>query len=184
MVRRVLLFGLSAVAGCLAVSTAALASSHDPADFPLRVNILKYTPNSRHSRERKSNSDGPDYVDGMGVADLFENGEPRGFQFSSSCIDTLRASSGYETFPARWKKREKSLEILVPESGKPWNWEFCELRPEMRTGSVFYWNEGSVAAEAAALLKDWMVKHHYDPEKGLDDPATGDSGPLGASGTR
>jgi hypothetical protein len=102
---------------------------------------------------------------------VFENSEPRGFQFSFSCVDGLQASGGYGTYPARWKKRDKTLEILVPQKGKPWNQETCELQAEMRPGLVFFWRNGAIAEEAAAVLKAWMTKHQYDPEKGKDDPA-------------
>jgi hypothetical protein len=27
--------------------------------------------------------------------------------------------------------------------------------------------------ECAAVLKEWMVKHQYDPEKGKDEPVMG-----------
>ena len=168
----------------LAVSTAAMAGGPDADNYPLRVHIMRFTEQSRHNREAKSMSEMPDYVDGMGVADLFENGEPRGFQFSYSCIGGLKASSGYGNFPARWKKKDRTLEVLLPETGKPWNLESCELHTAMRPGLVFYWKNGSVAEEAAAVLKDWMVKHQYDPEKdqtdsvmlaGESDGETGDS---------
>jgi hypothetical protein len=164
------LFGLCALAVCLAVSTAALASKPDPDDYPLRVHILKFVTRASSSREPKHPSDAPDYVSGMGVADLFENGDPRGFQFSFSCIGGLKASGGYANFPARWKKKDKTLEILLPETGKPWNLETCQLKTEMRPGLVFYWKDAKIAEESAASLKDWMVKHQYDPEKGKEEP--------------
>ncbi len=174
--RRALFCG---VATLLAFSTAAMAGGPDPANYPLRVHIFKYVSQSRHSREPKSLSDGPDYVDGQGVADLFENGEPRGFEFSYSCMDSLRESGGYSTLPARWKKKDKSLEILLPEAGKPWNNVSCVLRTEMRTGLVFCLRNDSIAEEAAAVFKDWMVKHQYDPETGKDEPLAGGDGPMG-----
>jgi hypothetical protein len=183
--RPVVFLGLTAVAVCLAFSSPALAGGPDPADYPLRVHILKSTAQPRHSREGKHWSDAPDYVDGMGVANLFENGQPRGFQFSYSCIANLQPSSGYGTYPARWKKREKTLEILLPESGKPWNLQACQLQAGMRPGLAFCWRNGLVAEESAALLKDWMVKHQYNPEMGKDDPilSAGDAAGAGDPGT-
>jgi hypothetical protein len=170
--RRVLLCVLSGLVGCFVLSTTALAGGPDPDNYPLRVQVVQYTSHSRHSREDKSFSDATDYVDGQGAANLFENGEPAGFEFSNSCTGDMRASSGYETFPARWKKAGKRLEILVPQKGKPWNLVACELRSEMRPGLAYYLNvdDDSVGEESAAVLKDWMVKHQYDPEKGKDDP--------------
>lgn len=168
--RHFFILGLTAVAACLAVSTAALAVKPDPDDYPLRVHILKFMTRASASREPKHPSDAPDYVSGMGVADLFENSEPRGFQFSFSCIDGLKASSGYANFPARWKKKDKTLEILLPETGKPWNLTPCQLQAEVRPGLAFYWKDSKIAEEPAAVLRDWMVKHHYDPEKNREEP--------------
>ena len=167
---RFLVWVLSGLVCILAVSKEALAGGPDPASYPLRVHIMKFTTQPRDSRERKSLSDAPDYLNGMGVADLFENGEPRGFEFSYSCIGGLKASGGYGTFPARWKKKDKTLEVLLPETGKPWNLESCGLQTEMRTGLVFYWKNGLLAEEAAAVLKNWMVNHQYDPEKDKNEP--------------
>jgi hypothetical protein len=155
-----------------------MAGGPDPADYPLRVHVLKNTTQSRHARESKSFSDTPDYVDGMGVADLFEGGEPQGFEFSYSCIGGLKASSGYGSYPARWKKKGKALEILVPQAGKPWNLETCGLHAEMRPGLAFYFQNGKVAEESAKLLKDWMMKNQYEPEKDQNDPVSPDGGPF------
>ena len=47
---------------------------------------------------------------------------------------------------------------------------------------VFFWKNGSLAVEASKVLKDWMVKHQYNPEEGKDEPvmAAGElSGPDG-----
>jgi hypothetical protein len=177
--RRTLICGLAGVVGFLAFSTTARAGGPDPADYPLRVHIFKYTSQSRHTRESKTWSDAPDYVDGQGAADLFENGEPRGFMFSYSCMASLRTSGGYATFPARWKKREKTLEVLLPEAGKPWNNVTCDLHAEMRPGLVFFLRNDLLAEESAAVLKDWMAKHQYDPEKGKEDPQSAQDGPMG-----
>lgn len=178
--QRILLCGLGVVLGCLALSIGVLAGGRDPADYPLRVHIFKYVSQSGHGGERKNvNDDQPDYVNGQGVADLFENGEPRGFQFTYNCMDVLRESGGYSTIPARWKKKEKTLELLAPEPGKPWNSETCDLKTEMRPGLAFILKNDSLGEESAAALKDWMTKHEYDPEKGKDAPVGADDGPMG-----
>jgi hypothetical protein len=177
--RRALLCGLAGVMAWLALSPGVMAGAPDPADYPLRVHIFKYVSRSRHARESKNWSDGPDYVDGDGVADLFENGEPQGFEFSYSCMDSLRSSGGYGTYPARWKKPGKTLEILLPEAGKPWNNVSCGLHTAMRPGLVFCLHNDALAEEAAAVFKEWMAKHEYDPEKGKDIPLADEDGPMG-----
>jgi hypothetical protein len=175
---------LTAMVVCLASSTAACAGGPDPADYPLRVHVFKATSQSRHTRESKHWSDDLDYIDGMGVADLFENGAPQGLQFSYSCMGGMKESNGYGTFPARWKKRDKTLEILLPQTGKPWNLEPCQLHAEMRPGLAFIWKSGKLAEEAAATLKEWMSRHQYDPEKDKNDPvmAAGESDGSDGSG--
>jgi hypothetical protein len=170
---------LGAIAGCLAISTAALAAKPDAAKYPLRVHIFRYKARPSTSRDFKNPSDTADYVDGMGQADLFENGEPRGFQFSYSCTVSMIASGGHETFPARWKKKDRTLEILLPEAGKPWDREGCDLQTEMRTGLVYYWKNGTVAQESDSLLKAWMVKHKFDPESGKEEPVMAAGEPTG-----
>lgn len=182
--RLVFLLGLGAVAACLAVSTIAQAGKPDAAKYPLRVHIFRYVVQPSRSRDFKNHSEGAEYVAGMGQADLFENGEPLGFQFRYSCTVPMIVSGGHETFPARWKKKDRTLEILLPQAGKPWNQEGCDLQTEMRTGLVYYWKNGAVAEESDAVLKDWMVKHKFDPENGQEEPVTaaGDSaGPGGAA---
>jgi len=177
--RRFLILALSGLMGCLAFSPEAMAGGPDPADYPLRVLIFHYSARSRQGRESKSFSGATDFVDGEGMADVFENGTPESFLFTYTCADALRASTGYETVPARWKKRGKTVEILLPEPGKPWNNLTCELRAETRDGLAFYWKDGKMLEGAAATFKDWMVKHQYDPEKGKDEPVGTESVPIG-----
>jgi hypothetical protein len=175
--RLVVIFALSAAAGCLTVSMPIMAGKPDEAKFPLRVHIMRFVAQPSHSRDPKGLSDPPPYANGMGLADLFEDGEPRGFQFTYSCTATMQASGAYSTFPARWKRKDKTLEILLPQAGKPWNSESCDLKAEVQDGLVYYWKNGSLAEEAAAVLKAWMVKHQYDPENGKEEPvlAAGES---------
>jgi hypothetical protein len=180
--RCVFALALGAVVGCLAVSTLESAGGPDPARYPLRVHIFKFNKRAARDEAGKKSSDTPEYVEGMGGADLFENGEPQGFQFSYDCIEGLKESSGYGTFPARWKKRGKTLEILLPQTRKPENLETCDLQVEMRPGLAFYWKNGALAEESAAVLKAWMVKHQYDPEKERVDPVPAAGETLGPDG--
>jgi hypothetical protein len=183
--RLILTFVLSVAAGFSLLSTAALAGGPDPDDYPLRVQILRINPRASSSRDPSKLGGVANWVEGSGAADLYENSEPRGLLFTYSCIEGARASSDYETFPARWKKKEKTLEILLPQPGKPWNRVSCNLQAEMRDGLAFYWNDGVMEEEPAAKYKEWMVKHQFDPEKGKEVPMDDDSGPSdsGSSGT-
>jgi hypothetical protein len=52
--------------------------------------------------------------------------------------------------------------------------ESCDLQVVlMRPGLAYFWNvdDDTVVEELAAKFKDWMVKHQYDPEKGMDEPS-------------
>jgi hypothetical protein len=169
-VRSFFLLVLSVVAGCLALSADARAAGPDPSNYPLRVHVLKFVSRTAQPKNKTTTSDDPNYTDGMGIADLFENGQPRGFEFNYSCTEPMKASGGYGTYPARWKKREKTLEILLPRVGKPWELQTCDLNAELISGLVFVWNNDKVAEESAAAFRDWMVKHQYDPENGKDEP--------------
>jgi hypothetical protein len=187
---RVLLGALSGLACCLSLSTAALASGPDPADYPLRIRIVHYNFHRPDMRESKAEVEGmPDMIDGEGHADLFENGEPRAFEFTNSCIEPLYVAYGYETLDARWKKQNKVLEVLVPGDGKrkkatTWTtFTTCELHTSMKSGIAYLWKaDGSVVEVPSQAFKDWMVKWQYDPEKGKNLPVKPDADPAGKAG--
>jgi hypothetical protein len=189
LMRRVFILVLSGLAGCLALSPAMRASSPDPDDYPLRVHILQFNGHAPSKRDSKSFTGMPDYIQGEGHADIFEHGEPQGFEFHNSCLQRLEVDGGYGTIPARWKKKGKTLDILVPQRGKPWNMDVCELQVDMRPGLAYFWTDDSVVEESSATFKEWMVKHLYDPEKGqdqpLDEPAeAGGGGGAGSSSSQ
>jgi hypothetical protein len=185
--RRLFMSILCGLAACLSLSNAAWASGPDPDDYPLRVHVFKSVarPNANNAYATKNPANMADYIDGQGAADLFENGEPHGFLFTFSCMQTPQTSGGYATYPAKWKKKDKVLEILLPETGKPWNMETCDLQPAMRPGLAYFWNDkdDTVVEQSSAVFKDWMVKHQYNPEKGLDLPSDAVAAPDGDRGS-
>lgn len=156
---------LSGLACCLFLPTAALAGGHNLADYPLRVQIFQFNAHSHY--------DGPsrtlDVVDGEGRANLYENSQPRGFDFNYRCAERLRWSAGFETYPARWKKQNQSLEILLPQFGKVGAFSTCELRVEMKDTAYYRGNTG-LSEEPAVKFKAWMDRHQYDPEHGKNEP--------------
>jgi len=180
---------LGVIAGFLGGTMAALAAGPDPGKYPLRVFVFRYSNRASTSREPKHPQDMKDYTSGVGQGDLFENGQPIGFQFSYSCIADMRNSAGYETFPARWKKKGKTLEILLSELKKAGNLDGCEMQVDVMPGQAFIWKNGGVAVEPSEKLKAWMVKHQFDPENGAEEPMlkagdteTEESDPLLAPG--
>jgi hypothetical protein len=72
--RRVLLCGLSVFAVCALLSTAVLAASHNPADYPLRVHIFTHNSVSHYYWRSL------DQVDGEGRANIYENGDSAGLR--------------------------------------------------------------------------------------------------------
>ena len=156
--RRILLCGLSVFAVCVLLSMTVLARTRNAADYPLRVHIFSH---SSHSHYENHYLEG---VDGDGRANLYENGEPRGFEYSYHCAKRLMNSVGYETYMARWKKPGQTLELLLPAMG-----DVCELRVDLKE-DAYYRHDKHVREEPAAKFKAWMVAHQYDPEHGKNVP--------------
>jgi len=134
-------------------------ATKNPADYPLRVHIFGHNTFSHYSGYGgvRSLND----VDGEGRANLYENSEPRGFDFKYVCAERLMDSMGYDTYPARWKKANLELELLLPVSGKT-----CTLHVAMKDGMAYYRNNGNFGEEPAERFKGWMTKYQYDPEHG------------------
>ncbi|HEV2486082.1 MAG TPA: hypothetical protein VGT08_11180 [Terracidiphilus sp.] len=159
-------------AACFLFVLPASAGQFKPADFPLRVHIVARN-GVRHYYRLGYNapSSSLDQVDGLGAANVFENGQPRGFDFNYQCGQPITPQTGYETFMARWKKQDRVLEILMPVmGGKPGDMNTCELKVSMKQDVVYVRHNGAISAEPAAAFKQWMVKHEYDPEHGKDFP--------------
>ena len=176
--RRVLIPGLSGLALCLLVATVAWAGKWSAADYPLRVHIFQFNAHSHYYYRSL------DAVDGEGRANLYENGQPLGFDFGYYCGSRIMVSPGYETYLARWKKPGRELEILLPTlGGKPGEMNSCDLNVTLKDGMAYHKHNGLLDEEPAAKFKDWMVRHQYDPEHGLNEPvnAPAESSPEGAA---
>ena len=79
------------------------AESKNPADYPLRVHIFRRNETTfYHNRQAEE-------AKGEGRANLFEGGEPKGIDFQFECDQKLQTSSGFETFPAKWRKQNAEL---------------------------------------------------------------------------
>ena len=136
-------------------------AAKNPADYPLRVHIFSHNSFSHYAGYagiRTLND-----VDGEGRANLYENSQPRGFDFQFNCEERLMNSMGYETYPARWKKPNVEMELLLPVSGKT-----CRFRVAMKDGIAYYKHDSNFGEEPAEKFKAWMTKYQYDPEHGKD----------------
>ena len=169
--RSAVLRSLGAFAACLLLTSPLLAAKFQPADYPLRVHVLWRNGTRHYYHMGGAATSGLDQVDGLGQANLFENGQPRGFDFNYTCGQPITPQTGYETFLARWKKQDRELEILMPVmGGKPGEMNSCDLKVSMKPDSVYIRRNGDVGEEPTASFKAWMEKHEYDPEHGKDQP--------------
>jgi hypothetical protein len=161
--RSALLSSFTRCASLLFLTAAGHAGDRSLADYPLRVHIFQVTQRSHYYRESM------DFADGEGRANLFENGEARGFDFNFRCGTRLMTSPGYETYAARWKKPGKELALLLPVMGRPGSASSCELKVELKPGA-YYRHNGALEEEPTSAFKQWMEKHQYDPEHGKNEP--------------
>jgi hypothetical protein len=138
------------------------AESHNPADYPSRIHIYRRNETTFYHNQQTEGAKGE------GRANLFEGGEPKGVDFQFECDTRLQTSSGYETFPAKWKKPGQELVILQQQFGKP-NYDTCRLKVLMND-FVYVSHNGSLTTEPIDVFKQWMAKHDYDPEHGKNTP--------------
>ena len=151
------------------------AESHNPADYPLRIHIYRRNETTfYHNRQAEE-------AKGEGRANLFEGGMPKGIDFQFECDTKLQTSSGYETFPAKWKKPGQELVILQQQFGKT-SYDTCRLKVLVKD-FVYVSHSGNLSTEPVDVFKQWMTKHDYDPEHGKDTPTrtTPETAPAAAN---
>lgn len=147
----------------VAVPVQLLAQSKNPADYPLRIHVFNRDQTTfYHNRYA-------DEAKGEGRANLFENGEPRGVDFSFECSEKMKPSFGYETYPAKWKKQGQELTVLLPVFGKTGKFFTCNFKTDLKDFAYLAHN-GQMRSEPVADFKTWMQKHDYDPEHGKNEP--------------
>jgi hypothetical protein len=148
---------------CLLASVSLHAESKNPADYPLRVHILGKNQttfyHNRYAEEAK----------GEGRANIFENSEARGADFTFDCSEKLKASFGFETYPAKWKKPNQELIVLLPVFGKTGAYFTCNLKTDVKD-FAYATHNGKMISEPVADFKKWMIRHDYDPEHGKNTP--------------
>jgi hypothetical protein len=152
------------LSGLLAIGfVSANAQSKNAADYPLRVHIFSRNETTfYHNRSA-------DEAKGEGRLNLFASGEVHGVDFSFDCNEKLKDSFGYETYPAKWKKPDKELTVLLPVFGKTGSFFTCTLKTDVKNFAYTSQN-GHMSSEPSEAFKAWMVKHAYDPEHGKDLP--------------
>lgn len=162
---------------CLLIASPMLkAESKNPADYPLRIHVY-----GRNQTTLLNGRLGVEESRGDGRANLFANGEARGVDFSYECSDKVRASFGWETYPAKWKKPNRELVVLMPVFGKTGQYFTCNFKTDVKD-FVYYTHDGRFDTEPSAEYKAWMVKHDYDPEHGKNVPVKAAAPAAAASG--
>jgi len=158
--RRSIFFAMCALVS--SVAPVVQAESHNPADYPLRIHIYRRNETTfYYNRQTEA-------AKGEGRANLFEGGEPKGVDFQFECDTKLQTSSGFETFPAKWKKPGQELVILQPQFGRN-GYDTCRLKVMVKD-FVYVGHNGNLTTEPASAFKQWMTKHEYDPEHGKNTP--------------
>jgi hypothetical protein len=152
-----------AVLALVVGSTSLLHAQKNLADYPLRIHIFNRSETTFYHHRVE------DEAKGEGRANLYENGEPKGIDFSFDCSEKLKASFGYETYPARWKKQDKELRVLLPVFGKAGSYFTCDLKTDVKD-MAYATRNGHLEEEPRATFKAWMIKHDYDPEHGKNEP--------------
>ncbi len=147
----------------LLASSTLLADSKNPGDYPLRVHIFN------RSEITFIHNRATDEAKGEGRANLFANGEVKAVDFTFDCSQKLKASFGYETYPAKWKKPGQELTVLLPVFGKTGSFFTCNFKTDVKD-FAYIARDGKMASEPSAEFKAWMVRHEYDPEHGKNMP--------------
>jgi hypothetical protein len=160
---------------CLLAGSATLfAESKNPADYPLRIHIFGRSQTTFYTHRELEESKGD------GRANVFQNSQPHGADFNYECSQKLRSSIAYETYPAKWKKPNQELVVLMPVFGKANSYWTCNLKTDVKD-IAYVSHNGNISPEPAADFKNWMTRHDYDPEHGKDIPARLDPPPATAA---
>jgi len=150
------------------------AESKNPADYPFRVHIFS------RSETNFYHFHSVDESKGEGRANLFANGDVRGVDFNFDCSQKLKSSFGYETYPAKWKKPNQELVVLLPVFGKGGSYFTCDLKTEVKD-FAYTAHDGRMSSEPSTQFKEWMQKHDYDPEHGKNTPVRLEPKPTSSS---
>ncbi len=101
-----------------ATTTPVAAKPRDLTEYTLRVHIFQ----SQWSPQ------GTFYGQGSGIANLYDGPNVRGITFSYECPIQYQQSVGNEAYRARWKKAEKTIELVGTKVGSPDKSDTCEFK--------------------------------------------------------
>ena len=105
-----------------------LAAGNNPADYPLRIQILHV--HWLHYSNGVSNGGN----DGDGLGNVTDGDSIRGFEFTYGSLEELRPTELNDRYLAKWRKEPLRLEMLVEEIGNPGKYHKFDLKTTVRDG--------------------------------------------------
>ena len=127
----------------LAAAATVAASAKNPADYPLRVQIV-----DTHWNQ------GSIGTSGYGHGNLKDGDSWQGFVFTFSCGRPFLASDNPAAlYLAKWKKPQTRLAIVVAEIGNSDNQRECELKTTTVRDVLFSMNNGQLVSRATEVKR-------------------------------
>jgi hypothetical protein len=105
------------LSGIVALTGFARASDLDQSAYPLRVQVMH---TGWHRTAWRAT--------GFGQADLKEDGQVQGFDYTFACREPFLASKGADSYLARWKNVGSELAILTRSASDPSKYSECDLK--------------------------------------------------------
>ncbi len=128
-----------------------LAAGNNPADYPLRIQIL-------HIHWTHNDIDG---YRGDGQGDITDGDSIHGFDFSYASFAELRTTDLDARYIAKWKKEPLRLEMLVAEIGEPGRYHKFDVKTTVRDevyvpvrDGIKIMTQSQYAARTAKLAKN------------------------------
>jgi hypothetical protein len=110
------------LSGIVALTGFARASELDQSAYPLRVQVMH---TGWHRTAWRAT--------GFGQADLKEDGQVQGFDYTFDCREPFLASKGAGSYLARWKNVGSELAIRTRSAGDPNKYSECDLKVTMHS---------------------------------------------------
>ncbi len=116
--------------------------ARDLNDYPLRVEIVWRHWEAYNLTPRTTM---PTFVHKEnGHGNIHDGNAVVGFDFEYEGVPNLATASPKEIFPARWKKAEEQLELLLPDVGHQGKFFACDLKTLVRKGVYVQTSQGVV----------------------------------------
>jgi len=125
------------------LSPALVFAAKDTSDYPLRIELLDNTWTWYRPYPVRDPANIVYRVTGRG--NIGDGSTTHAFDFNYECFTHARVTLENQFYPAKWKKPQHELELLVPDIGKEGKYKACEVRTTLRDG--VYVKSGSTLVE-------------------------------------